>query len=159
MLLNGGELTLLFFDMIKPMNITNEELIQKATQCLNPVLVGDNDNHWMGDVASALVTDKGNIYTGVCMDAGSGLGFCAERTAIAQMITNKEYKVKKIVAVWNNNPKKELYVLTPCGACREYMKQVCEDGLNIEVILANGKVKKLSELLPEHEWPEKEGLD
>lgn len=74
------------------------------------------------------------------------------------MITNKEYKVKKIVAVWNNNPEKELYVLPPCGACREYMKQVCKDGLDIDVILANDKVKKLRELLPENDWPQKENL-
>lgn len=81
----------------------------------------------MGDVAAALVTDRGNVYLGVCMDPGSGLGFCAERTAIAQMITNKEYRIKKIVAVWNNNSQKAVYVLLSCGACREYMRQICSD--------------------------------
>lgn len=136
--------------------MTKEELIKAATACLNPVEIPESENHWTGDVAAALITDKGNVYTGVCMDPGSGLGFCAERTAIAQMLTNKEYKVKTIIAVWNNNPQKQLHVLAPCGACREYMKQVCQDGLEIEVILSNGRTAKLKELLPEHEWPEPE---
>lgn len=133
---------------------TNKELVDIAVSVLNPIKV--DEGRWTGDVAAALVTEEGNIYKGVCMDPGSGIGFCAERTAIAQMLTNKEYRVKKIVAVWNNNPEKQLYILPPCGACREYMKQVCKNGLDIDVILSNGRVKKLSELLPEHEWPEAE---
>jgi len=30
------------------------------------------------------------------------MGFCAEHTAISSMITKKEYKIKKIVAVWKD---------------------------------------------------------
>lgn len=96
------------------------------------------------------------IYRGVCLDTGSGLGFCAERTAISQMITNKEYKIKKIVAVWNDNPEKDIYILPPCGVCRHYMFMLSKDALDIDVVLGSDKTVKLKELYPAHEWPEKE---
>jgi cytidine deaminase len=132
--------------------ISNSELIQLAVEVLSPKRIGDCQ---VGQVGSALVTDKGTIYRGVCLDTGSGLGFCAERTAISQMITNKEYKVKKIVAVWNDNPDKDLYILPPCGVCRHYMFVLTEDALDIEVVLGPDKTVKLKELYPYHEWPEK----
>ncbi|MBX6334312.1 cytidine deaminase [Candidatus Saccharibacteria bacterium] len=132
--------------------ISNRELIDKAAECLNPWQV---NGRWMGDVAAALVTDKGDIYVGVCVDPGATLGICAERAAIMQMIADKQYTVKKIVAVWNNNPAKDLYVLPPCGVCREFMKQVCKDGLDIEVVLGEDETMLLRDLLPKHEWPER----
>lgn len=132
--------------------ISNLELIKIALEHSHPLKV--NDDNWVGDVASALVTEKGNVYYGVCVDSGSGIGFCAERSAISQMFANGETKVSKIVAIWNNNPDKDIYVLPPCGACREFMKQVCEDGLDIEVIMSETNSKKLRDLLPDHDWPE-----
>ena len=131
--------------------MSNKELIKLAFGVLNPVEI---DSDWVGDVGSALVTDNGNIYKGVCVDVGSGTGFCAERAAIAQMFTNKEYKVKKIVAVWNNNPAKDLYVLPPCGACRQFMSSCLQDYLNIDVVIGSNKTVKLRELYPYNEWPD-----
>ena len=40
-----------------------------------------------GGVAAAILTKSGNIYVGVCIDTASTLGMCAERNAIANMIT------------------------------------------------------------------------
>jgi cytidine deaminase len=134
-------------------DISNAELIALALEVVNPKQIS---GYTVGDVGTALVTEAGNIYRGVCIDTGSGLGFCAERAAIAQMITNKEYKIKKIVAVWNNNPAKDLHVLPPCGACRQYMLTLSEDALDIEVVLGHDKSVRLADLLPYHEWPKKE---
>src|SRR5512146_678141 len=50
-------------------------------------------------VGCALITSKGNIYEGACIDAPCGIGFCAEHAAIAAMVTNREFSIKKIVAV------------------------------------------------------------
>ncbi len=47
-----------------------------------------------GGVAAALITKAGNIYVGVCIDTDCTLGMCAERNAIANMITNGENKFK-----------------------------------------------------------------
>jgi cytidine deaminase len=136
-------------------DISNAELIALALDVINPKQI---NGYTVGDVGVALVTDKGNVYRGVCVDAGSGLGFCAERTAISQMITNKEYKIRKIVAVWNNNPTQDVHVLPPCGACRQYMYLLCEDALDIDVVLGHDESVRLAELLPYSGWPEKEEL-
>ena len=50
----------------------------------------------------ALITDKDNVYVGVDIDTGCGMGFCAEHNAIGSAVTNKEYVIKKIVAVWKD---------------------------------------------------------
>lgn len=58
-----------------------------------------------GEVAAAIESESGNIYTGVCIDSASTLGICAERNAMFNMITNGEYKVKKSfsnITRWKN---------------------------------------------------------
>ena len=72
-----------------------------------------------GGVAAAILTKSGNIYVGVCIDTASTLGMCAERNAIANMITNGESKIDKVVAVMPDGR-----IGAPCGACRELMVQL-----------------------------------
>ena len=99
-----------------------------------------------GGVAAAILTDKGNIYVGVCIDTASTLGTCAERNAIANMITNGESRIKKVVAVMPDGR-----VGSPCGACREYMMQLDKDSGEIEILLdlKSKKSVKLKELIPD----------
>ena len=127
--------------------MTNIELIERAKSVVRPKRVGD---YLVGDVGCALVTDQGNIYLGVCIDTGSSMGFCAEHSAIGAMVTAGEYRIQKIVAVWLKD--QEIYILSPCGRCREFMRQIDTDNLETEVILDIDKVVKLSELLPYHGW-------
>jgi cytidine deaminase len=127
--------------------ITNEELIEKAESVVNPRRIGD---HLVGDVGCALVTDKGNVYLGVCIDAGSGIGFCAEHNAIGAMVTAGEHRIKRIVAVWQDN--KGTYILSPCGRCREFIRQIHKDNMETEVVLDRDKVVKLADLLPYDDW-------
>ena len=96
---------------------TWQELYDMAKERLNPrVLTPFMD---AGGVAAAVLTDQGNVYVGVCIDTCSGLGMCAERNAIANMITNGESQIDKVVAVMPDGK-----VGSPCGACREYMMQL-----------------------------------
>ncbi len=99
-----------------------------------------------GGVAAALLTKAGNIYVGVCIDTASTLGMCAERNAIANMITNGESQIDKIVAVMPDGN-----VGSPCGACREYMMQLDKDSGEIEILLdlENKKTIRLKELIPD----------
>ena len=129
---------------------TNEELINNAASVINPRMVGDR---LFGDVGCALTTRDGNLYLGVCIDMASGTGFCAEHSAIAAMVTAGEYRIEKIVAVWKDD-NGITYALPPCGRCREFLRQVDEGNLDTDVILDRGKVSKLKDLLPSHEWPE-----
>jgi cytidine deaminase len=128
---------------------SNEELIESAQAVLNPHAVGDR---LFGNVASTLVTDKGNRYSGVCIDTGSGTGFCAEHSAVAAMVTAAEYRIARIVAVWRDEAG-ALYVLPPCGRCREFIRQVDPANLVAEVVLGRRRSAMLRDLLPLAEWP------
>lgn len=98
----------------------------------------------VGSVGAAVLTSKGNIYTGVCIDTACSLGFCAERNALSTMFTNGEYEFVKICAVSEDGD-----VMPPCGACREFMKQMGENAKNIEVLINNdGKTVLLKDLIP-----------
>lgn len=134
--------------MTQNTQISNETLIEKAKAIVNPKKIG---SYLVGDVGSALVTDQGNIYLGVCMDISSGIGFCAEHSAIAAMVTAGETRIAKIVAVWKDNDE-NTHILAPCGRCREFMRQIHEDNLMTDVIMDTDKVLKLAELLPYHDW-------
>ena len=121
--------------------MTNRELIQEARRVLNPrELAHDN---LCGGVACALQSDSGRLYFGVCIDVGSGIGFCAEHAAIAAMLTAGESTIARIVAVSGEG------VLPPCGRCREFMYQINPRHLQeTEVIVGEQQAVKLKELLP-----------
>ena len=123
-------------------NLTNHELIAKAKTVLKPRELWLENS--AGDVACALLSSKGNLYLGVCIDISSGIGFCAEHSAIAAMITAGESRIEKIVAVWGENT-----VLPPCGRCRELMYQIDEGNLDsTDVVLGENTVIKLRDLMP-----------
>lgn len=82
-----------------------------------------------GGVAAAILTKSGNIYVGVCIDTCSSLGMCAERNAMANMLTNGEHEIDKVVAVMPDGR-----VGSPCGACREFMMQLSRDSGGIEIL-------------------------
>lgn len=97
-----------------------------------------------GSVACALLSGSGRLYFGVCIDISSGIGFCAEHSAIAAMITAGETHIAKVVAVAENR-----VVLPPCGRCREFMYQIDEKNLDTtEVVLGAERSALLRELLP-----------
>ena len=129
--------------------MSNRELIRAADAVLKPYSAGDR---LFGDVGAALVTDRGNRYVGVCIDTGSGTGFCAEHSAIAAMVTAGEYRIRTIVAVWRDDADR-LFVLPPCGRCREFIRQIDPGNLDTEVILGATETRPLRELLPSHDWP------
>jgi cytidine deaminase len=128
--------------------ISIAEMIESAASVVHSTKVGDR---LFGDVGCALLSEQGNLYLGVCIDTGSGTGFCAEHSAIAAMVTAGEFRIKKIVAVWKDE-QQNIYVLSPCGRCREFMRQIDPGNLTAEVILDYEKVLPLAELLPYHDW-------
>ena len=97
-----------------------------------------------GSVGAAILTAKGNIYTGVCIDLACGLGFCAEVAAVAEMLKNKETHISVVVAVSKDR------ILPPCGRCREMMVQVDVRNFDCRVIVGEDRAITLRELLPNH---------
>ena len=120
-----------------------DELYERAKEKLNPRTISPFIE--AGGVAAAILTDQGNIYTGVCIDTASTLGMCAERNAIANMITNGESRIVKLVCVTRDGNVGML-----CGACREYLMQLDKNSKDIEILdnLATKEVVRLEELVP-----------
>lgn len=100
-----------------------------------------------GEVSAAVRSSSGKIYTGVCIDTCSGLGVCAERNAIFNMITNGEQEIDKVLCILPDGS-----CGAPCGACRELMVQLMAGHYaDIEIMLdyATGRTVTLGEITPE----------
>ena len=99
-----------------------------------------------GGVAAAVLTQAGNVYVGVCIDTACSLGMCAERNAIANMLTHGESRIARVVAVMPDGR-----VGPPCGACRELMMQLDAGSGEIEILLdvQTEKTVRLKELVPD----------
>ena len=99
-----------------------------------------------GEVAAAVRSKSGKIYTGVCIDTCSTLGICAERNAIFNMLTNGEQEIRKVLAVMPEGKNG-----APCGACRELLVQLMPKTYrDIEIMLdhESEQVITLGELTP-----------
>lgn len=128
-----------------------DTLYHAAKEKLNPRTISPFIE--AGGVAAAILTDSGNIYTGVCIDTACSLGMCAERNAIANMITNGESKIKKLVCVMRDGR-----TGPPCGACREYLMQLDPDSSAMEILMDHETMRTvtLGELCPD--WWGKERM-
>lgn len=101
-----------------------------------------------GEVAAAVCSKSGRIYTGVCIDTCSTLGICAERNAIFNMITCGEHEIDKVLCILPDGSVGG----APCGACRELMVQLMAGNYrDIEIMMdySTGRIAKLGELTPE----------
>jgi len=125
-------------------NFVWDELYEKAKNVRNPRNV--SGMICAGQVGAAILTKNHNIYTGVCIDTASTLGMCGERNAIANMITNGENEIVKLVCVDSKGN-----VGSPCGVCREYMMQLSKNSKDIEILknIDTKEIVKLEELIPD----------
>lgn len=100
-----------------------------------------------GEVAAAVSTKAGHIYTGVCIDTCCTLGICAERNAIFNMITHGEQEIDKVLCILPDGS-----CGAPCGACRELMVQLMPGHYqDIEIMMdyASSRTITLGEITPE----------
>lgn len=98
-------------------------------------------------VAAALEAEDGSVHLGVNVENASlGLTICAERAAIASMVTSGKRKVRKIVIVSSTQDP-----LPPCGACLQVLAEFGDqDTLVASFSATSGKYAewRLSELAP-----------
>jgi len=130
------------------MNEARSELIAAARAVVGEMKLRKDFS--AGGVGAAIRTVQGNIYTGICIDLGSGLGFCAEVAAIAQMLTHRETQIDTVVAVTSDG------IISPCGRCRETMVQIDARNLDCKVLLGEDREVLLCDLLPNH-WLTQDG--
>ena len=122
-----------------------EEMYEAAKAVLAPRKVSDYVT--CGEVAAAVRSKSGKIYTGVCIDTCSSLGICAERNAVLNMLTNGEQEIDKVLCILPDGSNG-----APCGACRELMVQLMPGRYYDIEILADhttGRAVKLGDITPE----------
>jgi len=122
--------------------LTHKELAQKAIEAKSKAHASYSNFH----VGAALLTESGKIYQGANIENSSySLTICAERTAVFQAILEGERKFKSIAIAGDTED-----YLSPCGACRQVLLDLC--GKDLEVLMVNkiGDYKKLTlnELIP-----------
>ena len=121
-----------------------DELYIQAKSVLNPRKLSDSAE--AGGVGAALLSESGKVYKGVCIDTACSMGFCAEHAAAAAMITAGESRVLKMIAVGSDGR-----IMPPCGRCREFISQIHSDNLQTEVLVSQGTIVTLRDLLP-YDW-------
>ena len=97
-------------------------------------------------VGAAVLAESGKVYGGANVENASyGATICAERSAIFAAVNAGERKLKAIAVT-----------ATPCGMCRQVMREFC-DPKAFKVVVAKTaddyKVFTLGELLPESFGP------
>ena len=129
--------------------VSARKLIEEAHKILGEYKLS-SDNYSAGSVAASLLTSQGNVYTGINIDIACGIGFCAEHSAIAEMLKHRETEVEMIVAVSSDS------IRPPCGRCRELLFQVDAKNIHTKVYLSEKKYMTLNALLP-NRWEPKLG--
>jgi len=120
-----------------------EKLILTAKQYINPRQISPFVEG--GQVSSAIETERGNVYAGICILSKCSQGLCAERNAANQMLTHGESKITKLVCIDKTGA-----IRLPCGSCREYLMQLHADNKNMQLLTnqESGETITLGELLP-----------
>lgn len=118
-----------------------DELMANAKSAATNTIVSNKTI--VGRVGVAALTQK-QMYIGSSLSLGCSLGFCAEASIVGEMIKNKDYIIKMLVAYHCEDG-----LVSPCGKCREMLYQLHSENLRCKILLRD-KVVTLEELLPEY---------
>ncbi len=96
-------------------------------------------------VGAALEAEDGTIFTGCNVENLSfGLTICAERVAISTAVAAGHRSFRKLVVCAESKEP-----VTPCGACRQFMAEFCDELEVCSINLAGNEYHThLSVLLP-----------
>jgi cytidine deaminase len=103
-------------------------------------------------VGVAIRTRSGQVVTGCNVEnAAFPLGTCAEAGAIASMVLTGESEIAEVVVVTDGDVPG-----TPCGGCRQRLREFAEPATMIHSVSATGVVRSMTmaELLPSSFGPE-----
>jgi len=119
-----------------------KDLVSKAIEAKQKAMPTYSKFH----VGAALLKKSGHIYLGANIENSSyGLTMCAERTAVYNAVINGEREFEAIAIAGDSNE-----YISPCGACRQVLIELCGKNLHVFMINLNGEYKQttLEELLP-----------
>lgn len=98
------------------------------------------------NVGALLITEEDEyIYGANIENAAYPATICAERTALVSAYANDMKSFKALVVV-TDSPEPS----SPCGVCRQVMKELCDDEMPVYLTAKNGDVVKrtVDDLLP-----------
>lgn len=101
-------------------------------------------------VGAALLCTDGTIYTGCNIEnAGYSATNCAERTAFFKAVSDGKREFTAMAVCGGKNGRLTDAIVSPCGVCRQVMREFCDDGFQIHLVTDNAvKTMTLGELLP-----------
>lgn len=97
-------------------------------------------------VGAALRTESGAVFAGCNVENASfPEGWCAETTAIGQMVMAGEHSIAEVAVV-----AREMPLITPCGGCRQRLREFGTPLTRVHLCDDKGVVQTvtLGELLP-----------
>ena len=97
-------------------------------------------------VGAAIRTPGGRIFAGANMENASfPEGWCAETSAIAHMVMSGERQIAEVAVM-----AEKMALITPCGGCRQRLKEFSTAETLVHLCDANGIVETvtLGELIP-----------
>jgi cytidine deaminase len=103
-------------------------------------------------VAAIIKGASGTIYSGVNVEnAAYPQGWCAEASAIAAMVSSGETEIFELAVMAKSDE-----ICTPCGGCRQKIREFASQDLKIFCFGPNGlkATYNLGELLPYSFGPE-----
>jgi cytidine deaminase len=126
------------------MTISNDDLINAAREARRNAY----NRYSNYSVGAALVDDRGHLHVGCNVEnAAYPLGSCAEAGAIGAMVQQGGKRIVKIAVVGGST---EIGPCTPCGGCRQRIREFADDETLILAIDDSGEWQEFSikELLP-----------
>jgi cytidine deaminase len=104
-------------------------------------------------VGAAIRDEQGRIHGGANMEnAAYPQGWCAECSAISQLVMAGGKQIKEVAVMGNGNA-----LCTPCGGCRQKIREFAKGDVKIHCCTEEGDLIRtftLDELLPASFGPE-----
>lgn len=126
------------------MTIDNDALLKRAMTVRERAYAGYS-RYFVG---AALLDEKGNVHVGCNVEnTAFPQGSCAEANAIGAMVAAGGRRIAKIAVVGGSG---EMEPCTPCGGCRQRIKEFADQGTRIITLDADGLpvVHTMDDLLP-----------
>ena len=98
-------------------------------------------------VGAAVRDERGRVFGGCNIESAAyPQGWCAEASAIAGLVMGGGKRIAEVAVVGAGEG-----LVTPCGGCRQKIREFADGGVAIHVCGADGAIKRsftLDELLP-----------
>ncbi len=126
-----------------------DKLIEEAKEIASRNFCCSHSGYTVG---AALLTNEGKIYKGFNIENEGIQSICAERVAFSKALSEGNHRFTCIVVVGKKLKDNKFVKTTPCGYCRQFMKEYTTKDFLIYTYDDNeNKIYKytMEELLPE----------